>query len=328
MDSEIEFLGYLAFKGLEDNHRIEFDEGMLGKAMHDLDQNRSKAKRLPMQLIHWLKGTSFLHTSDTDLGTNPRNFQGTWYFLHLTFQEYFAATWLTRHLQADDGEETSMLMMTPEVTKEFVLKEKYNPRYEIVWWMVAGQLEGETLVSFFNLLQEPPVDLIGGYHHRLLAACLKEGWNQLERQRVEGLETQLTQWLQLEMKINNDSKNGSILGSMSYFPEDLLIGSFGQPGASQDYLIRTLEMRTSLTQSAVEILLEVLQGNEGPKEIAVRALRKQSTLPESALQALIGALQDNEDVRRSAAEVLGKQSTLPESALQALIDALQDEDQN
>ncbi|KAF9402216.1 hypothetical protein BGX21_010881 [Mortierella sp. AD011] len=96
MYAEIEFLGYLAFKGLKDNHCIEFDEGMLREVKSDLDQNWKKGV-LPMRLIDWLKETSFLHTSNADLDTNAGTFKGTWYFLHLTFQEYFAATWLARH---------------------------------------------------------------------------------------------------------------------------------------------------------------------------------------------------------------------------------------
>ncbi|KAF9391095.1 hypothetical protein BGX21_011326 [Mortierella sp. AD011] len=321
---EDEYLSFLAFKGLQDDHKIEFDESTLSGAIQELDELREMADQEPLlpQLLNTLKQTSFLHTADAELDTSKGDSQRAWYFLHLTFQEYFAAIWLTRHL-GNNPKHKSSSMMTVEKTKAFILQNKYNPRYEIVWWMVAGQLRGETLVSFFYLLQEPPVDLIGGYHHCLLAACLKEGRNQLELQRVEGLETQLAQWLQFEMTANNHGYSSS-LGSMSYFPEELLIGSFGQPGASQEYLIRTLEMRTSLTQSAVEVLLEVLQGSGRPKKIAASALGNQSTLSESALQALIGALQHKDwNVRRSAAEALGKQSTLPESALRALIGALQ-----
>ncbi|KAF9380274.1 hypothetical protein BGX21_002411, partial [Mortierella sp. AD011] len=314
MEAEIEFLGYLAFKGLEDNHRIEFDKTMLNEVMRDLDQNRARIKKesLPMQLIHWLKETSFLHTSDADLGTDARDFQGTWYFLHLTFQEYFAATWLVRHLRANsnDGGRTFVLMMTPEATKEFVLKHKYNPRYEIVWWMVAGQLKEGALELFFDLLQGAPVDLIGGYHHRLLAACLKECRNQLERRddkRVKSLETQLVQWLQFEMATNDDSSGRSVLGSMSYFPEELLFKSLGKSDASQDYLIRTLESRTTLTQSAIEVLLNALQGGRRLKELAADVLWKHSRLSESALQALIDELQNgHKEVKASVAEALGK----------------------
>ncbi|KAF9164502.1 hypothetical protein BGX20_000925, partial [Mortierella sp. AD010] len=333
MDAEIEFLGYLAFKGLEDNHRIEFDKETLDKVMRDLDQNRMRAKKesLPIQLIPWLKETSFLHTSDTDLDTNPRNFQRTWYFLHLTFQEYFAATWLARHLQvnSNDGEGPSVLMTTPEATKAFVLKQKYNPRYEIVWWMVAGQLGGETLVSFFNILQGSPVDLIGGYHHHLLAVCLKEGRNQLGDKRIKSLETQLARWLQLEMTANNGSHGRGTLGSMGYFPEELLIRSLSQSSASEEYLVRTLDMRTSLTQSTMRALTKMLQGSGRSKGLAASMLGKQPALPEFALLALSSALQDEDwDVRRRAVEALGKQSFFPDSALVALICALQDENEH
>ncbi|KAF9173946.1 hypothetical protein BGX20_001529, partial [Mortierella sp. AD010] len=302
MEAEIEFLEYLAFKGLEDNHRIEFDEGVLRQVENDLNR-KIKNGGLSMQLMHWLKETSFLHTTDLDLDTNAANLRSTWYFLHLTFQEYFAAAWLARHLQVNskDGDGTSVLMMTLEVTKAFVLKQKYNPRYEVVWWMVAGQLRGESLGSFFDLLQRAPVDLIGGYHHRLLAACLKESWEHLDNERVRDLERQLAQWMQLEMIANGKSA----LGSVDHFPEEL-----------QDYL----------TQSTIEALVNVLQGSGRFKRLAAITLGKHPTLPESALQALIGALQDKDkDVRKSAADALGKHPTLPEPALQALIDASQDE---
>ncbi|KAF9345368.1 hypothetical protein BGX26_003226 [Mortierella sp. AD094] len=87
-------------------------------------------------------------------------------------------------------------------------------------------------------------------------------------------------------------------------------------------------MRVSLTQSAIELLLNVLQDEDWRlRNTAVNALGNQLTLPESTLQALIGALQDeNWSVRYSAAKALENQLTLPESTLQALIGALQDED--
>ncbi|KAF9151678.1 hypothetical protein BGX20_005355, partial [Mortierella sp. AD010] len=334
MNIEIEYLGYLAFKYLKNNHQIVFDNKALGEAMENLDKNRQINNResLPPLLLDNLKQTSFLHSADADLNTSADNLQGSWHFLHLTFQEYFAATWLARHLQTKptQGRGSPVLMMTLEESSSFVQEYKYNPRYEIVWWMVAGQLEGEALISFFELLQGAPVDLIGGYHHHLLAACLKEGRSQLDTSNVESLEMQLEQWLQFEMTINDSSYGRSTLGGMSYFPEELLIRNLGQSGASRSYIIRTLEMRASLTQPAIEVLLNVSQDEDQTlRETATDALEKQSTLPESALQALIGALQhENEDVRRTAAYTLGSQSTLPESTLQALIDALQHENKD
>ncbi|KAF9345344.1 hypothetical protein BGX26_003254, partial [Mortierella sp. AD094] len=330
MAIEDEYLSFLAFKGIRD-HKIEFDESTLMEAMQELDELRKMANQglLPFQLLDTLKQTSFLHTADAELDTGKDDSQRAWYFLHLTFQEYFAATWFARHLQIKQSspKNSSAPMMTVEETKGYIQEHKYNPRYQIIWWMVAGILEGETLLSFFELLQEAPVDLIGGYHHHLLAACLKEGRSQLNNKIVENLEIQLKQWLQLEMTINVKSDGRSILGGMSYFPEELLIRSICQNSASQDYFIRTLGMRVSLTQPALKVLLNVIQDEDWKlRKTAVIALGRQSTLPESILQALIGALQDeNWNVRKSAAEALGNQSTLPESILQTLIGALQHE---
>ncbi|KAF9110285.1 hypothetical protein BGX27_006564, partial [Mortierella sp. AM989] len=134
MSIEMEYLGYLAFKGLKDDHQIIFDENTLSKTMQDLDSNRKKKnkKYLPHFLHHDLKKTSFLHSADAGLDKSAGILCGSWHFLHLTFQEYFAATWITRHLQTEPTQrEEPPLLMTFEETKRFVLEHKYNPRYEI-----------------------------------------------------------------------------------------------------------------------------------------------------------------------------------------------------
>ncbi|KAF9111580.1 hypothetical protein BGX27_004723, partial [Mortierella sp. AM989] len=301
MDIEVEYLGYLAFKGLKNGQQIIFDEKALTKAIQDLDENRQKNNMsdLPCLLLHDLKQTSFLHSADADLNTKVRNFQGSWFFLHLTFQEYFAAAWIARHLQTKPVQNVGspVLMMAPEETRKFVLEYKYDPRFEIVWWMVAGQLEGDSLILFFDLLQGAPMDLIGGYHHQLLAACLKECRSQLDSKRIESVEMQLVLWLNLEMTTNDNGFYGdesSTLGSMSYFSEELLIK---------------------------KLLIDALHDNHvAVRKSAAKALGNQLTLPEPALLALISTLQDMyTDVRDQAADALGKQLEMPESALLALV---------
>ncbi|KAF8950975.1 hypothetical protein BGZ46_004225, partial [Entomortierella lignicola] len=332
MRFELEYLSYLAFEGLKDGYRIEFNEGWLRNAFVDLEEQKIIRQEhcSPKQLVNMVKETSFLHSADMDLNVNVRNFKGSWHFLHLTFQEYFAATWIVQCLQGNsfDGIGASLVEM-----KEFISKEKYNPCYEIVWWMVAGQLKGSALVSFFDILQGAPLDLIGGYHHRLLAACLKESRSELgkvDQGRVEDFESQLTEWLEFEKSSFYTYGGGigrSILGSMEYFPEELLIGSIGQSEGSLNYLVKTLGGRMTITPSAIQILLNALQSKDThTRRSAAIALEKQPTLPDSALQALIGALQDeDEDVKYSAVSALENQSPLSDSALQALIGALQDE---
>ncbi|KAI1110852.1 hypothetical protein F5Y14DRAFT_465111 [Nemania sp. NC0429] len=86
-------------------------------------------------------------------------------FIHLTFQEFFAAQWLSEH---------------PTQLKEYVQKYKYNHRFENVWRFVAGLFqinandEGKQLNSFFNILEEEPRDLLGPAHQRLIMRCLNE----------------------------------------------------------------------------------------------------------------------------------------------------------
>ncbi|KAF9200068.1 hypothetical protein BGZ49_009725 [Haplosporangium sp. Z 27] len=335
MDPELEYLSYLAFQGLKDNHRIEFDEKWMCDIFMDLNRNKPRNESIPsVLLVNRLKEMSFLHSADLNLNVNARNFDACWHFLHLTSQEYFAATWIVQCIQGNSSDGTGAPL---QAMKEFILKEKYNPRYEIVWWMVAGQLKGNALVSFFDILQGAPMDLIGGYHHHLLAACLKESRSELDKVnpgRVESLESQLTEWLQFEKSCFDRNGTGgfrrSILGTMGYVSEELMIKSISQSEDSSKYLIQTLGRRHTITPSAIQILLKGLQQkNEDVRDAAAKTLGNQSKLPDSALCALIDALRDeNWNVRDSAVSALGKQSILPDSALQALVGALQDKDRD
>ncbi|KAF8924593.1 hypothetical protein BGZ58_001632 [Dissophora ornata] len=49
--------------------------------------------------------------------------------------------------------------MTVEQAKAFVQEHKYNPQYEIVWWMVAGLLDGEASEEFFALSSLRSIDI-------------------------------------------------------------------------------------------------------------------------------------------------------------------------
>ncbi|KAF9344164.1 hypothetical protein BGX26_004706, partial [Mortierella sp. AD094] len=134
MAMEREYLGYLAFKGMKDHH-IEFDKSTLQFAVQELNQHRKGVSQaaLPLTLIDKLKQTSFLHTADADPDSSKNNSKQAWFFLHLTFQEFFAATWIAQHLQIKKTNSTgaSPMMMTLRETTAFVLEHKYDPRYEI-----------------------------------------------------------------------------------------------------------------------------------------------------------------------------------------------------
>ncbi|KAF9427944.1 hypothetical protein BGZ94_003774 [Podila epigama] len=326
MNIEVQHLGYLAFKGMTNNYQIGFHQADLIGAFKDLKAFRTTLNNdisLP-QLVDEMKETSFLHTPETDLDPHKQ----AWNFLHLTFQEYFAATWIAQKLRLDEPY-LSAGAMKAEPTIAFVHKHKYNPRYEIVWWMVAGLLEGRALEKFFDLLQEASSrDLIGGRHQQILASCLDEARARLAPDLTAELDGELMKWLQFEIQ-TNPSYGRSMLGSQTAFPETLLIQSFGSVCRWKPILVRTMGVRSIFSKSALQFLISTLKDEDSEvRNSAVSALGKLSTLSDSAIQSLIDALKDEDAyVRSSAASALGSQSTLSELAIQSLTDvALQYED--
>ncbi|GJJ72527.1 hypothetical protein EMPS_04885 [Entomortierella parvispora] len=361
MATELQHLGYLAFKGLLNNHQIEFDEEYLLGAFEDLEEYAKDDRQpLPPQLVEVMKQTSFLHTADSELGFRTRDSHQAWHFLHLTFQEYFAATWIVRHFQSEQPY-PSAGMMTREQATAFVHEHKYNPQYEIVWSMVAGLLDGKPLNDFFGLLQAAPRDLIGGRYPQILASCLNEARARLCSTVVEGVDSELEEWLRFETQIRrHGSHNRSMLGSYPSFPDTIVVKVLGSVPSCRMALLRTLGARSTWPNSGIQVLIAAfsdddrnigslsasilrrnsalpefalqpliatIEGEDGDsRSAALSILNSQFTLPESAIQSLVAVLKSyNWKVRSSAASILSHQSTLPESAIQPLIAALKDD---
>ncbi|GJJ73240.1 bilin biosynthesis protein [Entomortierella parvispora] len=327
MASELHHLGYLAFKGLNNNHQIEFNESDLISACRELKGHATDSRpRLPHQLVAVMKETSFLHTAD--MVSRHGESQQVWHFLHLTFQEYFAARWIVRQFRLRQPY-PSTGMMTEEQVTAFFQRHKYNPQYEIVWTMVAGLLERDQLSPFFGLLQGAPRDLIGGRHQQLLASCLNEARAQMDPTVVRALDMELIKWLRYEMQTcQHGDSSRSMLGSQPSFPEISLIETLGSVRSWKSTLTTTLAARSILSDSAVQFLINSLEDDDGSvSSSAATVLGEQSSLSESAIQSLISTIKDkNNSTKAAAALVLGKQSTLSESAIQSLLVALRDED--
>ncbi|KAF9166092.1 hypothetical protein BGX21_000395 [Mortierella sp. AD011] len=338
MATEIQCLAYLAFKGLDNDYRIEFNEEALLDAINDLDEYRLMPDKEPVSplLLDMLKQTSFLHTAEAGPSSNKDNSLQSWSFLHLTLQEFFAATWISQHLQVRKTNPTitSPVMMSLEKITAHVQKHKYNPRYEIVWRMVAGLLDGDSLKEFFDIMQNEPRDILGGHHQQLLASCLEEARPrlfQLDPTMVEKLEGELMQWLQFELTLVGNSDEVSILGSHYAFPENVLVKGLGGTNIGRKQfkqIISTLGKHPNLTTPTVQELVDTLnQEDRHVRDLATKALGSQSTLSESAIRALTGTLQsDNSAVRGLAAKALATQTILPDSTIHALIRALHDKE--
>ncbi|CAF4288246.1 unnamed protein product, partial [Rotaria magnacalcarata] len=104
---------------------------------------------------------------DTAIGTQNQT-EKQYYFVHLSFQEHFAA----RHL-------LSILMSTDKVKAiNFISNNKYNQRFHFVFVFASGLLAQSHYKSciepFWSTVQGEPIDLVGVKHIKLLIACVDE----------------------------------------------------------------------------------------------------------------------------------------------------------
>lgn len=107
------------------------------------------------------------------------------YFIHLTFQEFFAARYLARvckeaheahHLVTRLDKKETQESLAKQPLSAFIAAHKYDLRYEIVWWFVAGLLKEHEagLERFFDELLTAPRDIIQSYEPLLWIKCLEE----------------------------------------------------------------------------------------------------------------------------------------------------------
>ncbi len=154
-----------------------------------------------------IAGTAIERTRQQNLllatGLLKKNESGQYYFLHLTFQEYLAAQFISGRPQ--------------EEQKQFVLFRRNLPQFQLVLSFLVGLLvkqpDGENKAkNFFQWLhQSPGADLLGGYQFGLTLRCLNECPRSLHQRinNIYGLERAFL---------------GAVAGSHAYstFRKDLL----------------------------------------------------------------------------------------------------------
>lgn len=216
---------------------------------------------------------SFLRTLDLFL-KDP-----TYHLFHLTYQEYFAASYFVR--QWNEGKRIEFLL--PNMTKpnsrpctEFLAENKYDDRYDIFWRFVAGLLdpEEEKTAKFFEKMETVARDQLGPTHQRLVMHCFSEiqaaECSAVSRLRKKW-EGELWNLLMLELNLMGTSE----LACDRDIPTDVLLKFFGMA-----------------TKSAKRHILKAFGG--------------QASLSEPVLQAVVAQLEhDDSDVRSAAVEALG-----------------------
>lgn len=207
--------------------RLEFTDEDIAEA---IQRTESKDRQLPLNLEKNLLELSFLRSYPSE---RHRKFR----FVHLTFQEFFAARYLARHVAHS------------RASFETILRQhKYNRRYEVVWMFVTGLLsQVEELDFFFDLLDDEPRDLVGIQHIQLFTHCLSECQIQIRPSRWNEYQTRLENWLELE--ISKRKRYG--IGSDMACPENILPMNL----LTSEYplnLMETIRDRPSLSESLIK----------------------------------------------------------------------------
>jgi HEAT repeat protein len=320
---ELKFLECLAFSGLYNNF-TDFNSNY-----RDLVEDilLSTEREVPDDI---LGKVSFLRTSDSSTQKRDK----TYHFLHLTFQEYFAASYFVAQW-IEEGR--SLCLVTDgncETIKpnEFLQKEKYNGRFDIFWRFVAGLLHSrheKHLLHFFQMLNNEPRDLLGPSHQRLLMHCFSEVPIMVRSPNMQDLrariEDQSKKWALFEYELQGEMR----LCSEMEFPEHVLHTMIKEEseGVKKAILIalgRQPHLSSHLLDQVAFFLGQDTESSAMVRWSAISALRNQTTLPENILQAVVSRLEDTQSiVRQSAINVLRKQTALPEDILQAVVSRLE-----
>ncbi|KAJ5701288.1 armadillo-type protein [Penicillium malachiteum] len=324
---EIQFLEHLAFSGLHSDV-IDFTPKQRDRIGGLWSKDSSE---LPTD--DELVDLSFLRTSDPSRDPVHTNY----HFIHLTFQEYFAAKYFVRRWM-DGGQLVFALegSTNPEGysstdPEKFLAQHKYQERFDLFWRFVAGLLwrqDKQQLLRFFKQINAEPRDLLGLAHQRVLMHCFHEVPHSESESSLEDLRKQMErrceEWTIYEYK----RLKYTLLCREPEFPDEILCKMLTEVSDDERVaILQSLFYRSHLAFNVLDAIGDFLNfnGNEDVRLSAVEALAKQPSLSESILQALVLRLEDsNKHVRRSAVKALAKQPSLSESILRALVLRLED----
>ncbi len=275
------------------------------------------------------------------------------YFLHLTFQEYYAAVYIAEAFMQKKQEKR--ILSNKQSAEEFIGHYKYKPQYEIVFWFVMGLLANKNLSDcqrFFEVFEAEPRDTLELKHTilsiRLLEECISGNDGKTLKDYNRDLYSKL--YNRVVSYIINICRNSYRENDVFYLAARVLIQALTlsprlvlKEGllnflTAQEALVDAIHFVENLSSAGgvlpdilITSLLSLLRNekmNDEVRSSIVSACAGQSSLSKNVRQGLIDFLQDkkvNEGVRRKVAAILTNRANLDREMIQELIAFLQNE---
>jgi HEAT repeat protein/V8-like Glu-specific endopeptidase len=307
--SFLELLESIAWKGMQEK-QLFFS--FKTKQMEEIYYNCELEKR--DELFLRICKSGFLQST----GDSEDILCNEYSFLHLTFQEFFAARYLVRLLE--NREKRS------EAAKS-IRAVKFDPRFKVVMWFTAGLLRNEggnfeNLNTFFEFLDTPKDD-VGFYSALLKVHCLEECSWQESLQKIKVYEQEILFWCErVAFKPVLDSMLQHLIETFEISPQ----------GAKR-FLIPQLSLclsseEVSTRRTAIKALGQV--GHTSPQitlALLTKAFKDEDSGVREGVYLFKIILNDvGREVRELIVEALGRiGQTDPQAVLPLLAEALKDD---
>ncbi|CAF0889773.1 unnamed protein product [Adineta ricciae] len=328
---ELIFLETLAFRGME-NNTIILRKELLQKVLKETEySSKNYARLLNIGILKSINDKSF---------GNQIEVQKDHYFIHLSFQEHFAARYLTNALNGPKR----------QIAIDFINTHKYNQRFQLVFTFTSGLLlqsdHQPSIDTFWNTILGEPLDLVGLRHTQLIMSCMEE--TSVSSNSNLGQHTEIMYLIADAMIIATSMKHITIydhlLQSMQRsislvndpIIQDTLIKLLenGEPYTTKSVLslIAQLSLSNPSTQLIQVLLLHFDDPEWHTRQIVCDAFEKMGSkaATDEVIYKLTSALHDtNATVRANACGALGKigKDTATDSVTSRLVAALADDNE-
>ncbi|KAK2596797.1 hypothetical protein QQS21_006126 [Conoideocrella luteorostrata] len=311
--------------------------GLYASAVDFNAQDRNeviKASSLKLAIDETLGQLSFFKTSDPSLDAT----QQTFHFLHMTYQEYFAARYFVR--QWRQGRKLSCISIGMGTThdcltgRSLIRKRKYDPRYNIFWRFVIGLLQGHSdepkLCQLFEALEEEPRDIIGVQHLLLMVRSQQEVtsvrresplFGEIYKKTKSPLEHWVKFWIKIRTQFHGKTTKPTPISALcELLPDSLVIDAFRKVCRDDDH-----EFWGKVCKERPETLgtLFDLSSTRGTSNwlitMNINDIRSYRLIPEQALKSFVKLLKSPDSaVAEKSHRALQVQIQLPQSILQDL----------